>query len=110
MIKNRKYDNITYIFRILTCDIIIVMEVENPSARRYHMGHYDDFDLDIKKVRKANGVAIGVPDAPTTVVCSLITFEYCTDGTPVCTSEIASGRTQECSASDMTACRGGARC
>lgn len=85
------------------------------------MGHYDDFDLDIKKVRKANGVTTGTSDIVsdvvsdvvsdlTTQVCSLITYEYCTDGTPVCTSEIASGRTQECSASDMTGCRGVARC
>lgn len=73
------------------------------------MGHYDDFDLDIKKVEKANKLAVGASDL-TTAVCSLITLEYCTDGTPVCTSASASGTTQDCSASDMTGCRGIARC
>lgn len=75
------------------------------------MGYYDDFDLDIKKVTKANGVSqkAGTTDL-TSVVCSLITLEYCTEGTPVCTSAGASGTTTDCSASDMTGCRGIARC
>lgn len=89
---------------------LYAMSVEKAAyERKVHMGRYDDFDLDIQKVKKANGLVKGASDV-TSLVCSLVTFEYCTDGTPVCTSQSASGKTQECSASDMTACRGVARC
>lgn len=104
------HDKLKAQYMVMIVHSIIAMSVEKAAyERKVHMGRYDDFDLDIQKVKKANGLVKGASDV-TSLVCSLVTFEYCTDGTPVCTSQSASGKTQECSASDMTACRGVARC
>jgi len=72
------------------------------------MGHFDDFDLDITQVNQTTDV--GARALTSGFWCGYITGKFVDSLFQSCATCAANPLSCDCSASDMTACRGLARC